>query len=179
MKKYNQSKCIKCRGCITAVFVIQTVIILVLVFTVFPVKDSRSKMDSAKIEGLDLASRANFRPGANLTVVASVPIKNPNMASFKFKNVTTNLYCNGIVIGEARTPQGIARQGGLFEPILKFVINYKSLLIKRLLWISKKKGVHIEIASNKCETDSLWSHLPSSSSLSTANSFSLTSKYSK
>ncbi|KAL3498920.1 hypothetical protein ACH5RR_041652 [Cinchona calisaya] len=103
MKRSNPRKYIKCCGCITAILLIQAVIILVLVFTVFHVKDPKIKMNSIKIED------TNFRRGTNVTVIADVSIKNPNVASFKFKNATTNIYYDDKVIGEARTPPGIIK----------------------------------------------------------------------
>lgn len=110
IKNYNHKKYIKCCGCITAIILIQVMIVLVLVFTVFRVKDPVLKMNSVKIEGLDAAiGGENIRRGTNFTVIADVSVKNPNVATFKFNNATTNLSYHGKMIGEARTPPGHAK----------------------------------------------------------------------
>ncbi|CAK9141946.1 unnamed protein product [Ilex paraguariensis] len=108
---HRHRKYIKCCGCITALMLIQAVIILVLVFTVFRVKNPVMKINSMKMEGLDVVNMTNLPSGTNLTVLADVSVKNPNVASFKFNNVTTSLYYDGKVVGEARTPPGHASAG--------------------------------------------------------------------
>ncbi|KAL3499289.1 hypothetical protein ACH5RR_038382 [Cinchona calisaya] len=109
IKKYNHNNYIKCCGCFTAIILIKAMIILVLVFTVFRVKDPMIKMNYIEIEGLDVVIRANFRPVTNVTLSADISVKNSNVASFKFSNATTTLFYGGIIIGEAKTPPGRAR----------------------------------------------------------------------
>ncbi|KAL3844541.1 hypothetical protein ACJIZ3_001944 [Penstemon smallii] len=105
-----RSKCIKFCGCCAAIFLILVTILLVLMFTAFHVKDPILNLNLVDIEGVDVLNRtANFRPGLNLTIVAGVSIKNPNVASLKFSNTTMSVYYDGYVIGEARTPEGRAR----------------------------------------------------------------------
>ncbi|KAL6986329.1 hypothetical protein U1Q18_019696 [Sarracenia purpurea var. burkii] len=108
--QHRPKNCVKCCGCIAALILIQAVIVLVLIFTVFHVKDPVLKMNSVKIQGLDLINGATLRPGANLTVTADVSVKNPNIASFKFSNATTTtVYYDGVVVGEGRNPPGVAK----------------------------------------------------------------------
>ncbi|KAI3468675.1 hypothetical protein Pfo_025338 [Paulownia fortunei] len=103
-------KCIKCCGCSAAILLILVMIVLTLMLTVFRVKDPFMTMNSVKIDGLDIFNSSTISPqGLNLTVVADVSIKNPNVASFKFDSTTTNVYYNGSVVGEVRTPSGQAR----------------------------------------------------------------------
>ncbi|KAL0312530.1 UNVERIFIED_CONTAM: hypothetical protein Sradi_5652300 [Sesamum radiatum] len=104
-------KCIRCCGCSAAVLLILAVMIIILMFTVFRVKDPVLKMNSVKIDGLSLlhSNTAGFQPGLNLTFVADVSIKNPNVASFKFDNTTTFVYYDGTVVGEVKSPAGQAR----------------------------------------------------------------------
>lgn len=106
----RRQKCIKFCGCSAAVLLILVVIILILMLTIFHVKDPVLKLNSVKIDGLNLlSSKNNFLQGLNLTVVADVSVKNPNVASFKFDNTTTNVYYNGSLVGEVRTPAGQAK----------------------------------------------------------------------
>ncbi|KAK2973767.1 hypothetical protein RJ640_018975 [Escallonia rubra] len=106
---YSNRYYVKWCGCISALFLILVVVVLVLVFTVFRVKDPVIKMNSAKIEGLDRLNVSNIDPSTNLTVIADVSVKNPNVASFKYENATTRLFYDGVVVGEARTPGGRAK----------------------------------------------------------------------
>lgn len=106
----HHRKLIKFCGCSVAILLIIVTVILVLMFTVFHVKDPILKMSSVSIQGVDkLNSSTNLGPGLNVTVKADVSIKNPNVASFKFDNTTTYVYYGGSVIGETRTPAGEAR----------------------------------------------------------------------
>ena len=97
----------KCCGCAAALVLIQAVVVLILIFTVFQVKDPVLRMNSFKMDGLDLS---NPNSGRNLTVPADVSVKNRNVASFKFTNATlTTIYYDGVAVGEGRTPPGVAR----------------------------------------------------------------------
>ncbi|KAL9167576.1 hypothetical protein ABFS82_05G107300 [Erythranthe guttata] len=107
----HHRRCIKCCGCSTAIFLIVFTTILILMFTVFRVKDPILKMNSTNItiQGMDNNSTTPstfFGPGLNLTIEARVSIKNPNVASFKFDNTTTIMYYDGSVIGETQGPFG-------------------------------------------------------------------------
>ncbi|KAH6825038.1 hypothetical protein C2S53_006955 [Perilla frutescens var. hirtella] len=103
--------CLKCCGCSTALLLILVVTILVLMITVFRVKDPTLKLNSLKIDGLDLLSNKTngmIKGGLNLTMEADVSIKNPNVASFKFDEAEMEVLYNGTVVGEGRTPAGEA-----------------------------------------------------------------------
>ncbi|KAL7150420.1 hypothetical protein ABFS83_05G110800 [Erythranthe nasuta] len=107
----HHRRCIKCCGCSTAIFLIIFTIILILMFTVFRVKDPILRMNSTNItiQGMDNTTTTpftSFGPGLNLTIGARISIKNPNVASFKFDNTTTILYYDGSVIGETQGPFG-------------------------------------------------------------------------
>lgn len=109
LKTLKQRKYIKCCGCITALLLIQAVILLILFFTVFRVKDPVIKMNSVKIVHLELVNGTTPKPGVNITLMADVSVKNPNVASFKYSNTTTTIYYGGVVVGEAKNPAGKAK----------------------------------------------------------------------
>ncbi|KAF5946269.1 hypothetical protein HYC85_016497 [Camellia sinensis] len=110
LKKAHRTKCIKCCGCIAALFVILVIVLIILIFTVFKVKDPIIKMNSVKVNKLDLITGTMTpRPGSNMSLTADVSVKNPNVASFKYSNTTTALYYRGTEIGEARGPPGQAK----------------------------------------------------------------------
>lgn len=108
-KKQRHRKYVQCCGCIAALMLIQAVVILVLIFTVFRIKDPKLKMNSVRISGLDSTNLSNLTALTNITVTADVSIKNPNVAAFKFSNVTTTtVYYGGVEVGEGRNPPGVA-----------------------------------------------------------------------
>ncbi|XVF33249.1 hypothetical protein REPUB_Repub17cG0152700 [Reevesia pubescens] len=108
-KKIRRNKFIKCCGCISALMIIPAVVIIILIFTVFRVKDPTIKMNGVTVTNLELINGTTPRPGSNISLIADVSVKNPNVASFKFRNTTTTLYYYGTVVGDARGPAGSAK----------------------------------------------------------------------
>ncbi|RZS16529.1 hypothetical protein BHM03_00048497 [Ensete ventricosum] len=96
-----------CCGCCGAAVVVLGITILILSLTVFKVKDPNLTMNSVTVDGV------NFDVGPiddlvqlNATLVADISIKNPNVASFRFDNSTTDFYYEGETIGVAYAPAG-------------------------------------------------------------------------
>ncbi|KVH90145.1 Late embryogenesis abundant protein, LEA-14 [Cynara cardunculus var. scolymus] len=97
-------------GIVTAVILIIAVVMLVLGFTVFHIKNPKIKMNSVRIIGLDGVNQTDIFTGkANLTVVADVSVKNPNVAAFKFEKSNSSLLYHETVVGVADVPGGIAK----------------------------------------------------------------------
>ncbi|XP_052171747.1 uncharacterized protein LOC127787715 [Diospyros lotus] len=109
MKKMRHRRCIKCCGCVAALLLIQVVVVVVLIFTVFRVKDPIIKLNGVTVDKLELVDGTTPRPGSNMSLTADVSVKNPNVASFKYRNTTTALFYRGAEIGEARGPGGQAK----------------------------------------------------------------------
>ncbi|KAK9279434.1 hypothetical protein L1049_013113 [Liquidambar formosana] len=109
LKKIRRKNCIRCCGCIAALMLIQAIVIVILIFTVFRVKDPIIKMNGVTVTKLDLINGTTPRPGTNMSIIADVSVKNPNVASFKYSNTTTSLYYHGTLVGEARGPPGQAK----------------------------------------------------------------------
>ncbi|CAA3027407.1 uncharacterized protein LOC111385605 [Olea europaea var. sylvestris] len=108
VKNLKKRRCIKCCGCISAVLLIQAAVVLILIFTVFKIKDPIIRMNNViitKIEPIN-ATMPLPRPGSNMSITADISVKNPNYASFKYPNTTTTLFFHGTVIGDARGPPG-------------------------------------------------------------------------
>ncbi|KAJ7944979.1 Late embryogenesis abundant protein [Quillaja saponaria] len=99
-QQLRRRRCIQCCGCVTALFLILAVTFIVLLFTVFHVKEPVLRMNRVDIVNVTTN---------NITVIAQVSVKNSNAASFKFSNTTTTIYHNGTVVGEGKTPPGIAK----------------------------------------------------------------------
>ncbi|XP_022882247.1 uncharacterized protein LOC111399213 [Olea europaea var. sylvestris] len=133
-RHHHHRKCITCCGCITAIFLTIVMIMLVLMLTVFHVKDPVIKMKNVKIQGFDALARPNnLGQAVNLTVEADVSVKNPNVASFKFSNTTLSLYYDGNVIGEARIAAGEARGRRTVDKNFRIdVMEGKILILPRL-----------------------------------------------
>ncbi|GAB2301589.1 hypothetical protein Dimus_035601 [Dionaea muscipula] len=105
-RRRRRRGCIKCCGCSLAVATVVILIIIILAFTVFRVKEPKITLNRVRIQGLDV----NFsKPQVNLTLEAEVSIKNPNAASFKFRNSTTSVSYDGVIVGEVQSPPGLAR----------------------------------------------------------------------
>ncbi|KAJ8621578.1 hypothetical protein MRB53_030107 [Persea americana] len=102
-KKLHNKRWILCCGCCTAIVLILSIIVLVLVLTVFQIKDPNMTLNSVRIDGMSptLAS-------LNVTLIADISIKNPNVASFKFGNSTTVISYDDRTIGEGLIPPGKA-----------------------------------------------------------------------
>ncbi|KAI6707721.1 hypothetical protein NL676_010683 [Syzygium grande] len=108
-KNVRKQRFVKCCGCVTALMLIQGVVIVILAFTVFRVKDPVIKMNGVTITRLELINGTIPKPGVNMSLIADVSVKNPNVGSFKYSNTTTTLYYHGSVVGEARGPPGKSR----------------------------------------------------------------------
>ncbi|CAN0825068.1 hypothetical protein LINGRAHAP2_LOCUS290 [Linum grandiflorum] len=92
-------KCIKCCGCFSAGFLLLAAVLLILSFTVFHVKDPIIRVNGISV-GRQLAS------SSNVSMVALVTVKNPNAASFRYGNTTTEVYYRGVSVGEVHGPPG-------------------------------------------------------------------------
>ncbi|XP_050238490.1 late embryogenesis abundant protein At1g64065-like [Mercurialis annua] len=106
LKKIRRRRCIKCCGCITVTLLIQAIAIVTLIFTVFKVKDPTIRLNNVIITHMELVNNTIPKPGTNISLIADVSVKNPNVASFKYDNTTSTLYYRGIIVGEARGPPG-------------------------------------------------------------------------
>lgn len=109
VKTLRRSKFVKCCGCLTASIFLLAVTIIVLIFTVFKVRNPVIRMNGVTITKLELKNNTTPKPGTNISVIADVSVKNPNFASFRYTNTTTTLYYHSSVVGEARGPPGRAR----------------------------------------------------------------------
>ncbi|XWS50022.1 hypothetical protein CRYUN_Cryun12cG0052800 [Craigia yunnanensis] len=107
--KLKKKKYIQCCGCISALLLIQAVVVLVLFFTVFHIHDPKIQMNSITIQRLEFLSNDSLRTDVNVTLLADVSVKNPNVATFKFNNSTTLIYYGGRVVGEGNHLQGKAK----------------------------------------------------------------------
>ncbi|XP_022146047.1 uncharacterized protein LOC111015350 [Momordica charantia] len=94
-------KYIKCCGCFAALLLILAVVGIVLSFTVLHIKNPNIEIDTL--------SFSNSGSDGEMIIVASVSVKNPNVASFKYSKTTTKIYYGGKVIGEGETPAGEAK----------------------------------------------------------------------
>ncbi|XP_008792375.1 uncharacterized protein LOC103709005 [Phoenix dactylifera] len=96
-----------CCGCCGLTVVILGIVILILSLTVFKVKDPTLTMNSISLSGFDSGIFSGNDPGSlNATLTADISIKNPNVASFKFDNSTTEFYYHGKTVGVAYAPNG-------------------------------------------------------------------------
>lgn len=98
---------IGCCGCCVAITLLLGIVILILSFTVFKIKDPSVTINYINFTDLDAGLGTNTDPiSANITLNANLAIKNPNIVSFKLKNSTTDFYYKGQTIGVAYAPSG-------------------------------------------------------------------------
>ncbi|KAJ8748960.1 hypothetical protein K2173_013398 [Erythroxylum novogranatense] len=108
-KKPRERRLIKLCWCITAFLVIVAIVVTVLIFTIFRVKDPIIKMNGVTISKLELINGTIPDPKSNITLLADLSVKNPNLASFKYSNTTTSIFYHGGLVGEVRGPPGRAK----------------------------------------------------------------------
>ncbi|XP_024989055.1 late embryogenesis abundant protein At1g64065 [Cynara cardunculus var. scolymus] len=98
---------IKWCGYMVTVVILLLVLLVILIFTVFKIKEPEIRMNSVMVDrSFNLINGTIPQPGTNMSLIADISVKNPNFASFRYKNTTTSLYYHGTVVGAARGPPG-------------------------------------------------------------------------
>ncbi|CAN6710883.1 unnamed protein product [Malus baccata var. baccata] len=70
------------------VVLIQTVVIIIFAFTVFRVKNTKIKLNKVTITRLKLINNSTIpKPDSKISLTADVSMKNPNVASFRYRAV--------------------------------------------------------------------------------------------
>ncbi|XP_044492557.1 uncharacterized protein LOC123216225 [Mangifera indica] len=111
VKKVRHRACVKCCGYVIALVLILAVVMVILILTVFRVKEPKIKLNGFTVTQLQLISGTIPKPGVNMSFIADISVKNPNVASFRYSNTTTSLYYHGLLVGEARGPPGTTKAG--------------------------------------------------------------------
>ncbi|KAK1356447.1 Immunoglobulin-like fold containing protein [Heracleum sosnowskyi] len=105
-KERRERICKRCCACTCVTIVIIGLILMILCLTVFKVKKPKLKLKSVTIEGLKGLNPFNPSPTTNLTLMADVSVKNPNIASLKIKNGTTEIYYKNVQVADSQLPPG-------------------------------------------------------------------------
>ncbi|MQL82906.1 hypothetical protein Taro_015380 [Colocasia esculenta] len=110
-KPSKRRRCaVRCCACCGVTVVVLGLLVLILALTVFKVKDPSMTMNSVSVDGVQVDLGEQERPvSINATVNADISIKNPNAASFRFRNSTTEFYYKEQKVGVAYAPSGNAR----------------------------------------------------------------------
>ncbi|GER26452.1 late embryogenesis abundant protein [Striga asiatica] len=109
-KSRRRRRLLVCSATAAGILLILAATAAALALTVFRIRDPVIRMNGVAVQRADLvAGTAMPRPGSNMTIAADVSVKNPNFATFRYRNTTTAIYYRGVVIGEARGPPGRAR----------------------------------------------------------------------
>lgn len=104
-KERIERRCKLCCACTLVTIFIIGLILVILFLTVFKVKKPKIKLRSVKIKGLTGANPFNLAPITNLTTIADVSVKNPNIASFKIKDGTTGIYYKKVQVADGQIPR--------------------------------------------------------------------------
>ncbi|KAK7274295.1 hypothetical protein RIF29_15378 [Crotalaria pallida] len=110
--KTKHTKIIKLCGCITATILLLSVVIIILSFTVFRVKDPKLTTNGITLTNLDLMLNNVPQVKLNMSLLIDLSIKNPNVAFFKLGNTTTTVYYRGVAVAEGRTLPGLVKARG-------------------------------------------------------------------
>ncbi|KAJ1687992.1 hypothetical protein LUZ63_019382 [Rhynchospora breviuscula] len=95
-------------ACCTTITGILGLLILILSFTLFKVRDPTLVMNSIKVDNFNInisMSQENI-VSANVTLISDISIENPNIVSFKFGRTVTELYYHEETLGVAYAPAG-------------------------------------------------------------------------
>ncbi|KAJ3701791.1 hypothetical protein LUZ61_005496 [Rhynchospora tenuis] len=95
-------------ACSTTITATLGLLILILSFTLFKVRDPTLTMNSIKVYNFNInvsMGQKNF-VSANVTLVGDISIKNPNIVSFKFDRTVTEFYYHEETLGVAYAPAG-------------------------------------------------------------------------
>jgi LEA14-like dessication related protein len=80
------------------------VILIVLAFTVYNVKEPEVRMNGVTLISGNFSGTSN-----NVTIFADMSVKNTNSFTFRYGVVNTSVFYNGIEIGEGINPPGKAK----------------------------------------------------------------------
>ncbi|KAL5984751.1 hypothetical protein ACLOJK_041373 [Asimina triloba] len=155
-RKHRKRGCILLCGCCAATVLILAIVILVLALTVFKVKDPNMKMNSITLDGFSFVSEgegegesSSRRLGGgalNMSIIADISIKNPNVASFKFHNSKSIISYRDETIGKAYIPAGMARGKRTLRMNVTIEVQVGQLLEERELYGDLLRG-SVEIGS--------------------------------
>ncbi|XP_074568101.1 late embryogenesis abundant protein At1g64065-like [Curcuma longa] len=95
-----------CCGCCGVAVIVLGITALVLAFTLLRLKDPKLAVNSLAFGGINEYLDGDQVPNINLIFYADVSLKNPNLASFRFRNSTTALLYNETVVGLLYAPAG-------------------------------------------------------------------------
>ncbi|XP_004503662.1 late embryogenesis abundant protein At1g64065-like [Cicer arietinum] len=137
-------KCIRWCGCITALFLLFVVIIIVLAFTVYNVKEPEVRMNGVTLISGNFSVNSNVND--NVTILADISVKNTNSFTFKYKAVRTHVYYNGVEIGGGLTPAGKskARRTSRFNATMEIIA---AKLVNNPKWIIDLRDQALNISS--------------------------------
>ncbi|KAF3324497.1 Late embryogenesis abundant protein [Carex littledalei] len=95
-------------ACCTGITAILSLVILILSFTLFKVRDPTLTLNSITVDDFRINTSMSQKNlvSANVTLVSDISIKNPNMVSFKFSRTLTEFYYKGGTLGVAYAPAG-------------------------------------------------------------------------
>ncbi|KAL5716452.1 hypothetical protein ACHQM5_018140 [Ranunculus cassubicifolius] len=102
--QHSRRHTIKCAGFCIAGILMLAILITVLVLTVFRVKEPEIVMKRITFPKFSIAALP-----ATINIVAETAMKNPNIASFRYRNSTTFVYYHGAKVGQGHSPPGLAK----------------------------------------------------------------------
>ncbi|CAI8619514.1 unnamed protein product [Vicia faba] len=105
-KTKRMKKCVIWCGCITAILLLLFVILIILAFTVYNVKDPEVRMNGVTLISGNFTSN---NASSIVTILADMSVKNTNSFTLRYGVVNTTVYYDGTEIGGGVTPAGKAK----------------------------------------------------------------------
>lgn len=94
-----------CCGSTVTLLLLLVIVFVILALTVFKKRDPKVTVNSMALDHFEFKFDATkFKLDLNVSLDLNLSINNPNKASFKFGNSTTQLLYRGTNIGEAKVP---------------------------------------------------------------------------
>ncbi|KAG0491859.1 hypothetical protein HPP92_005257 [Vanilla planifolia] len=93
-------------GFLITVILLVGVVLVILAFTVFRVKDPTLTMNAVFVKQMKLVGNGSLeRPmSINATVLADISVQNPNIATLRFGDSMTQYFYRGVAVGSGWTP---------------------------------------------------------------------------
>lgn len=108
-KELQHKKRMRRLGCVTAIVVLLTVVILVFPQTVMRIKGPELRIRSIAIEDLTISNSDTNSPSVSMKFDSEIGVKNTNFGEFKFDESSITFVYKGTEVGDASVEKGKAK----------------------------------------------------------------------
>lgn len=91
-KTTRRRKYVKWLSCIVASIIHLAVVVVILIFMVFKIKEPEIKMNDVMVNNFDFMNGSILQPGTTISLTTDISVKNPNFASFRLEQTHFDCY---------------------------------------------------------------------------------------